>query len=155
MFADTLAAARPQPFLASADLSPRALFVYFDALARGASEADAERAARAVATRPAVAARVYFDLAWRSIPQGRERARALVAAWFERHPDAGHFFTDDVCVCVAVRAADATRFVQDIAALDRLGGEPTALARIDAHGPVSSTAFGRHAAAGFVGLRAA
>lgn len=142
MFADTHAAPHPRPFLASTELSPRALFVYFDALARGATETDAAGAAQAVVAPARPGPRVYVDLVWRSIPQGRERARALVAAWFERHPDAGHFFTDDACVCVAVRAASAGRFAQDVVALDAMGGEPSALARIDAHGPVSRAAFG-------------
>lgn len=128
-----------------ADLSPEALFHYFDAVAHGTPRAEALKAAVALdrATTPTRPAARFFDVVWSIVPGSRERARELVATWFEDKKGAGHFFTDEHCVCVEVREPEADRFVTDLRKMDREAGwSSDVIARVDTHGVTSRVAFG-------------
>jgi len=116
--------------------SPKAIFMYFEALARGVEPVEAERLAAAVPAATPAPRRV-FDLAWRDAPHARERARALVAAFFVRHPGAGDFFVDERHVCIRVRPDDADRLVRELVALDA----SRAIARLEPGGPIATAAF--------------
>ncbi|MFO0747741.1 MAG: hypothetical protein U1F43_19060 [Myxococcota bacterium] len=132
------ATADASSFFAAHDLSGAALFQYFDAIRRGKSREEAERAAIA-ADQPTVPVR-FIDVAPAS-PADLPRVRAIVAYWLAHHPNAGTSLLADGNVCLEVRERFADGVPAELRHIARDLGAPTAIGRIDSAGPTGERAF--------------